>query len=469
MQRAPWVALAAVMTLLAGCGDDDDGMGPSGPVARVAFAVQPADATAGAAITPAVRIQLQDSRGRVVTTAANPVTISLSANPAGGTLSGTTTVSAVNGVASFADLSIDIAGAGYALEATVDSLSEVSSPFSVVPASPAQLVIVSQPTTTAIGTPIAPAVQVALHDAFGNRVTSATVDVSVALGSNPGTMILHASGVTAGDRFFQLVDPITFTLLPPLPNSQSGEVSGMVYDPGSGDVLGIIELTLLSRIDPNTGLETPVANLDVPELRALAFEAGPGRLLTVGPFSDELFELDASTATTTLLGQVTLAGDSIIGMNGLATDPSDGGVYAVAQLRGNANRRVRNLIRIDVGALTATIIGTLSEDGVAGLTFLPNGDLIAVTGDGATNPESLWSADKTTAAMTLIVAMGLGDDGEAIASVPARLGGSLTVAANSGIASFDDLQVDAPGDGYTLVFTATGLQSTTSAPFNVTP
>ena len=40
--------------------------------------------------------------------------------PGGGTLSGTLTVTVVNGVATFGDLSIDMAGMGYTLHATVD-------------------------------------------------------------------------------------------------------------------------------------------------------------------------------------------------------------------------------------------------------------------------------------------------------------------------------------------------------------
>jgi hypothetical protein len=46
------------------------------------------------------------------------VTLSLGVNPSGGTLSGTLTVTVVNGVATFSDLAIDRAGVGYTLHAT---------------------------------------------------------------------------------------------------------------------------------------------------------------------------------------------------------------------------------------------------------------------------------------------------------------------------------------------------------------
>src|SRR5437870_7078678 len=89
---------AAVAALLAGvaavgCGGSTQ---PPPAPAKVAFTVQPSNATAGAGIAPAVAIQ--DAAGNTVTSATNAVTVVLGANPAGGALSGTTTVDAVNGV-----------------------------------------------------------------------------------------------------------------------------------------------------------------------------------------------------------------------------------------------------------------------------------------------------------------------------------------------------------------------------------
>jgi hypothetical protein len=46
------------------------------------------------------------------------VTISIASNPAGGTLSGSTTVAPARGVATFGDLSIERASGGYTLAAS---------------------------------------------------------------------------------------------------------------------------------------------------------------------------------------------------------------------------------------------------------------------------------------------------------------------------------------------------------------
>jgi hypothetical protein len=48
------------------------------------------------------------------------------------------------------------------------------------------------------------------------------------------------------------------------------------------------------------------------------------------------------------------------------------------------------------------------------------------------------------------------------------LGGTLTVTASGGIATFSDLSIDQVGDGYTLHATATGLTAADSAAFRIT-
>jgi len=83
---------------------------------RLAFTVQPSSTTVGATISPPVQVAAQDDAGNTVATFRGSITVRT--NPGPGTLSGTTTVAAVNGVASFSDLSIDQEGTAYTLVAT---------------------------------------------------------------------------------------------------------------------------------------------------------------------------------------------------------------------------------------------------------------------------------------------------------------------------------------------------------------
>src|SRR5512140_1021616 len=148
-------------------------IGMTGVASKLAFTVQPTSATAGSAISPSVQVTVQDASGNTVTTSTAIITVAIGTNPGGGTLSGTTTVAAVNGVATFSNLSIDKAGAGYTLTAASAPLTgATSSAFNITPAAANHLAFAQQPSTTVAGQVISPAVTVRVVDAFGNLVST---------------------------------------------------------------------------------------------------------------------------------------------------------------------------------------------------------------------------------------------------------------------------------------------------------
>jgi hypothetical protein len=86
----------------------------------------------GVAIAPAVTVLLVDGNDDLVTTASGTVTVAIGTNPSGGTLSGTLSIAAVNGVATFTTLKINLAGTGYTLTASSGALlATTSTPFNV--------------------------------------------------------------------------------------------------------------------------------------------------------------------------------------------------------------------------------------------------------------------------------------------------------------------------------------------------
>ncbi|MGH7339651.1 MAG: hypothetical protein ACREKH_04105, partial [Candidatus Rokuibacteriota bacterium] len=95
--------------------------------AALAFTVQPSTTGTGATIAPAVQVAVHDQFGNRVSNATNDITLAIGVNPGGGTLSGTTTVAAVGGVATFSTLSIDAAGIGYKLTAAATGLTGITS------------------------------------------------------------------------------------------------------------------------------------------------------------------------------------------------------------------------------------------------------------------------------------------------------------------------------------------------------
>lgn len=107
---------------------------PTAPeLGRLEFSAVPENAVAGENFTSGVQVQVFDENDELET---DPVQVSLSLNssptpPAGGSLSGPTTATSVNGVATFSGLSLSEAGS-YALRATADGYeAAVSGPVQV--------------------------------------------------------------------------------------------------------------------------------------------------------------------------------------------------------------------------------------------------------------------------------------------------------------------------------------------------
>ena len=123
-----WVGVVLCGVALSGCSGSGPVQPPGvGAPAKLAFIVQPSNAVAGAASTPAVQVAVQDAQGNTVTTATTSITLAIGINPASGTLSGTTTVAAVNGIATFANVSINNLGTGYTLTASATTLTGATS------------------------------------------------------------------------------------------------------------------------------------------------------------------------------------------------------------------------------------------------------------------------------------------------------------------------------------------------------
>jgi hypothetical protein len=186
--------------------------------AKLVFAVQPSNVLAGTSITPGVELLVEDQFGNVVPSATDAITMSIGTGPAGAVLKGTTTRSAVSGESTFGDLSLAKAGIDYSLVASAVGLtSATSGPFIVSPGARSQLGFLVQPSAAQAGSAIAPPVQVAFEDTYGN-VVSTSDDITVAVASGPsgsplmGTTTVAAAGGIGSFGALVLNRPGTYTL-----------------------------------------------------------------------------------------------------------------------------------------------------------------------------------------------------------------------------------------------------------------
>ena len=137
----------------------------------------PSNTAAGATITPAVTVAVEDANGNIETSDnATTVSLAIGTNPAGGTLSGGSAVTVASGVATFSGLSINNAGTGYTLTAssTPSYTAATSAAFNISPVSarPPSWPSSRVPPTPPPVPPSRPAVKVAVEDANGNIETS---------------------------------------------------------------------------------------------------------------------------------------------------------------------------------------------------------------------------------------------------------------------------------------------------------
>ena len=97
---------------------------------HLAFTVQPSTTLPFMTITPAVQVTAEDDQGNPLTGFTGAVSIAIGHNGGmliPGTLSGTKTVAAVNGVATFSDLSVDQLGNGYTLRVSAAGVAGAES------------------------------------------------------------------------------------------------------------------------------------------------------------------------------------------------------------------------------------------------------------------------------------------------------------------------------------------------------
>jgi hypothetical protein len=110
------------------CGESG---GTNGTRPVLGFFVQPNTTDVGETISPPVQVVVRDTLGGIDSAFIGTITVTLGSNSTGATLSGTTAVRPVNGISSFGNLAVDIAGT-YTLQASAtDAATVTSNSFSV--------------------------------------------------------------------------------------------------------------------------------------------------------------------------------------------------------------------------------------------------------------------------------------------------------------------------------------------------
>jgi len=113
-----------VISALVGGGITSVSLAAPGTASQLVFSQQPTEILAGAVITPAITVSVEDYEGNVISGDNSEVTLSIASG--NGTIGGTLTVTAVNGIATFSDVTLSASG-DYTLKATDGSLASATS------------------------------------------------------------------------------------------------------------------------------------------------------------------------------------------------------------------------------------------------------------------------------------------------------------------------------------------------------
>jgi len=158
----------------------------SGPAAALAITTEPQGAPSGSVLGTQPVIRIIDAGGNTVTTSTANVVVSISSGT--GTLSGTTTVAAVSGVATFTNLVITGTAGAYTLTFGADGLTGVTATLFLTEGPAAKVVINRASAGTQRRTAFTTQPQITIQDAANNRVTQSEVVVTATVSAG-GTLV----------------------------------------------------------------------------------------------------------------------------------------------------------------------------------------------------------------------------------------------------------------------------------------
>jgi hypothetical protein len=263
------------------------------PVAQLAFSVQPTTTPAGASINPAVKVEIRDQQGAVLPGRTDQISIALQNNPGGGPLAGSLTVTAIAGVATFSNLTLQKSATGYTLAVSTPNASGATSGAFDVIAGPPKLVtrssVETQSAPVSTNVPVRPSVMVV--DAFNNPVQD--VDVTWTVTAGGGSVVAsNLDPVHRPTSPLGLSTAVSWTLGPDL-GTNNNELQASVSQAG---VTGSpITFTASGTLPPGQGAFTGVLK----QIANVGFVSPEVRISNARlTFSDANTDANLGTATS---------------------------------------------------------------------------------------------------------------------------------------------------------------------------
>jgi len=423
-----------------------------GPAAKLVYLVQPSNVVVLAPISPAIQVAVRDQWGNPVTTSSMSIQIWITSGTgaAGATLSGANIKAAVQGVATFTDLSIDKVATGYTLAALSAGVAGAwSTPFNVGPGVATGLAFSPlRPSDGTAGSPVL-AVAVEIVDRLGNLVSSAqdSVTVRITAGAGPsgatlsGIAIQRASGGVAVFSGLSLDKAGDYGLTATARGLDSATSAAFHVGPAAAAAL-----SFLDQPTAVTAWDTISPTVRVTVLDRFGNLTDSATNVSMG------IATGAGTPGATLLGTlVRPAADGYASFGDLSVDKAGPG-YRLAASGPGLSGTTSDSFTVKPAPPRLVFVGQPGSASVNS-TIAPAVEVAVQDRGGHTLTDSMSS-------VTLAITPGTGAPG-------AILDGTTTRIPVAGVATFDDLKVDRIGIGYTLSATASGIPVALSDSFVV--
>jgi predicted outer membrane repeat protein len=410
------------------------------PATKIVFGQLPTGTMPGLLISPAVTVKVEDSEGDVLGSDHSNVTISIN-NPGNGVvLSGTLTEPAVNGIATFSNLSINTSGT-YTLHVTDSALTPADSPSFVI-ALPLHLVFGQTPGSVTAGATLSPVVTVKIEDPTNNIVTSDTSNVTLSVATGPsstlnGTVTVAAVDGVATFSQLSLNTAGTYTLRAVDGGDAAGTSANIIVNAGVAAKL---------EFAPTPG--TATAGIAINPAITVDIDDAFGNVIT-GNTSSVKLALGSVPAHAT--------------MAGTTTEKANHGAAAftniVLNIAGNYTLKATD------GSLTAATSGVFAVNPGAATVMAYVKEPVPVTAGNPISPAVVVElkdkfgniATNNSSNLTLAIKTGPKN---------ATVGGIKTVAVSNGMATFADLVLNTAGS-YILSATDASLPAVPSSTFAV--
>ena len=424
---------------------------------KLGFGQPPTNTTPGTAFNPTVTVNVEDPSGTTVTTSSAAVSIAIANNPSGGTLSGMQTVNAVNGVATFSNLSIDKAGIGYTFITSGAGLTGATSvSFDITPRTTNQLSL----ETAANGSGIVVPAQ-NLTAGLGGTVTVYAIERNAS-----GTFIANVAGTWS---LANITGGVVNSELGPAGDSKSA-----VFTDTAPHLSGSATIHVVwDGISADSGTITVTAGTAT----KLIFTTQPG----ASSLGGVAFTTQPVVTVEDAYGN-TVTNPSVSITLAIGTNPSGGtltvsGGNPIPSISGVAAFSGVSINKVGTGYTLTATGGSLTPATSTAFNITVSADYNLVftqqpSGGAASSPFGTQPQVTVKDAGGNIVTNYSGTVSIAITSGTGTTGATLSATTNpltvvSGVATFNGVSINWAGTGYTLTATSGNLTAT-SNPFTVT-